>query len=261
MGAWGRPRAADGRIHVTGSDPIIKQVLRAAFKRLGYDITAHNHFHSHECRRQKFFRDYDITLVIDVGANEGQHARRLRNQGYTGRLVSFEPLSQAFETLQRNSSADPHWQVRREALGDCEQEADLNVAPASDVSSILAATGVSETQDWKGRLTERITVRRLDSIFDSIAGRGDHVYLKLDVQGYEKHVLLGAEQVLSRIDLVEMEMSVEELYSGESLMPELLQLMAAYGYRLASLKDVYVARNGCVLQYDGIFLRFLDGVY
>jgi hypothetical protein len=67
----------------------IKQLLNAA------GIEAHR-FHpdtSPLTRLMAALRAFDIDLVFDIGANEGQFANALRASGYSGRMVSFEPLS------------------------------------------------------------------------------------------------------------------------------------------------------------------------
>src|SRR5689334_10627159 len=64
-------------------------------------------------------RKFEIDLVLDVGANKGQFASEIRQWGYTGRIVSFEPLSQAHGQLLQSRARDSMWEVYpRCALGD-----------------------------------------------------------------------------------------------------------------------------------------------
>jgi hypothetical protein len=83
---------------------------------LGYDIRqTGSHFYK---RPIDFLRSRNIDLVIDVGANVGQYAERLRKDAYTGWIVSFEPTAAAYEELAALANKDGRWKAINIALGD-----------------------------------------------------------------------------------------------------------------------------------------------
>ena len=54
--------------------------------------------------------DYQaINCVLDVGANRGQFAERLRRLGYRGSIISFEPVPEAYEGLTPRFRNDKRW--------------------------------------------------------------------------------------------------------------------------------------------------------
>lgn len=65
-----------------------------------------------------------------------------------------------------------------------------------------------------------LTTRTLDSVVDEQGATGSNL-LNVDVQGYELHVLEGAERTLPQFDCVYVEVNFDELYEGCALLPDL----------------------------------------
>jgi FkbM family methyltransferase len=199
-----------------------------------------------------------IDLVIDVGAHQGQTGAALRATGYTGRLVSFEPFPDAYNQLATQAAHDPAWHIRQQALGAEDGTATLHVTRNSASSSILRPTAwARDAIRALGHESERVVaLARLDSIFHEVAADAGCVLLKIDSQGSERAILAGAEAVLPRIPFVVMEVSLVELYAGETLLAQMLDVMADYGYRLIDLSPAFRHREtGDLLQVDAAFAR------
>jgi FkbM family methyltransferase len=79
-----------------------------------------------------------INVVIDVGANEGQFATKLRRLGFDGRITSFEPDSRPYARLVARHGRDPAWRGYPIALGDADTDAEFNLAVDSVLSSFLS---------------------------------------------------------------------------------------------------------------------------
>lgn len=202
---------------------------------------------------------WGIDLVLDVGANIGHYATELRANGYTGRIVSFEPLADAHATLARAARGDAAWKVAsRMALGAEDGEITIHVAGNSLSSSILdmlpeherAAPGSA----FVGR--ETVSVRRLDRVAQDYLGDARSVLLKIDTQGYEDKVLAGASGVVDRIAAIQTELSLVPLYAGQPLFDEMRARIESMGFELFAVFPGYVHEvTGRTLQLDGLFVR------
>ena len=111
---------------------------------MGYEVRQYTPLRSLAAARERLLEDVDV--VVDVGANAGQYGTMLRELGFEGRLVSLEPVAEAFAELAGLAAADGAWEAVCVAASDVDGEITLNVTGDSRSSSVLRATSVSPTR-------------------------------------------------------------------------------------------------------------------
>jgi FkbM family methyltransferase len=226
--------------------------LKRAGERAGLEISRQRPFGP---RRARLLAERGVELAIDVGANRGLYGQELREHGYVGRIVSFEPLSPAYAELAGRSAGDPRWEARQLALSDADGSLTLgttdNFASALPVAGPLASLFPEAVPDAE----ESVRAGRLDGQPIDLPG-GGRTLLKLDVQGYELRVLAGATGMLASVGVVETELSVVPLYEGQPLLADMLRALQEAGFALAVLEPILRDwRSGEHLQFDGVFVR------
>lgn len=153
--------------------------------------------------------------VVDVGANVGYLTLlAARLVGPTGSVIAFEPLPQARAWLERNVALNrfAHVTVRGEAVADRSATVSLVVGPAhhTSTSSLMAPAHGGDRIE--------VACTRLD---DAVPEKARVTLIKVDVEGAEHLVLLGATRVLGACAphvIVEL--------NG----PEIARILAGYGY-------------------------------
>ncbi|MFZ2541982.1 MAG: FkbM family methyltransferase [Gallionella sp.] len=204
-------------------------------------------------------RIFDIDLILDVGANKGQFATEIRQCGYTGKIVSFEPLSQAHGELLQASAGDLNWDAYpRCALGNHDGEVEINIAGNSESSSILpmleSHRSAAPESAYEGK--EIVPIKTLDAVAGPYLKDARASFLKIDTQGFEWQVLDGARDTLPHIKGILVELSLVPLYEGQHLWREVIDRLEAEGFVLWSFKTAFFDQSqGRTLQVDGIFYR------
>lgn len=240
---------------MSGIKDILKAGLRRIANRAGYDIVG---FDSHNARWRlaQLLKRQGITLVLDVGANEGHFGWDLRELGFTGKIISFEPLHDAFARLNAAAGKDPNWQALNIGLGDKDEQRTIHVAANSQSSSFLPMLAghqeAAPESAYKG--DQLATLRRLDGIFAELAIPADRAFLKIDTQGFEKPVLEGARGILKAVPLVQLECSLVPLYEGGGLIETMIADMRALGYDPVEILPTFHHRDGGqLMQADILF--------
>jgi FkbM family methyltransferase len=209
-------------------------------------------------RRLLLLSHFRINKIFDVGANLGQYVLNMRDAGYNGNFISFEPVSQQFNILNKAAKNDPRWQTVNMALGSRDEETIINIAGNSESSSLLEMmpehTKSEPRSAYVGK--EKIIVRKLDTIINDYYQEGDRILLKIDTQGFEKEVLAGAVKSLDKVIGIQLEMSLIPMYEGEMLYDEMIRFLKDKGFHLYSLENGFSdPKTGQLLQIDGIFFR------
>jgi FkbM family methyltransferase len=202
---------------------------------------------------------YRVETVFDVGANSGMSGRYFRNLGFRGKIVSFEPVERYYRRLVREAAGDSRWLCEKAALADADGEQEINVSGGGGgASSFLRKTGAAWASapelGYVG--TERVRVTTVDHAAQEHYGEGDRLFLKLDVQGYERKVLEGAGRTMDRIVGLRIELSVSPCYEDEPLFAEMISYLHTLGYRLCAIEPAWSnPRTGEIFQTDGVFFR------
>ncbi len=236
----------------------IKSHIKKSLRKIGYDITKYQFTTHSVARLGKLLDVYKINLVFDVGANVGQYGMQLRELGYKKRIISFEPLTSAYDKLIQHSNADNLWDTINIGLGNQDTTCDINIAGNSFSSSIrnMLDSHIQAAPHSKYLGKEKIQLRKLDSVINDFISNDDNIFLKMDTQGYEKNVLDGAEKTLAKINTIQLEMSLTPLYEGETLFPAMLKLLLDKNFSLVSIQQGFSdPKTGELLQIDCIFHR------
>ena len=202
---------------------------------------------------------YRIDCVIDVGANHGQYARRLRGAGYRGHIVSFEPVAETFARLSASAAGDPKWSVHRCALGREESVATMHVVPGT-LSSVLEPTafGYDRYRQFHDATTEDVPVRRLDAMLDEVTAglREPRLYLKLDTQGYDLEVFAGPGRARARVRRPAVRGGGDADLRGHADDAGGLATYTAAGFEITALYPVSrQSRTGRVVEFDCVMVR------
>lgn len=238
----------------------MKRIVKRLLNRAGADVVRYQPVPHHLLRRAHLLRRFAPSVVVDVGANSGIYGLEVRQVGYRGRIVSFEPLSTAYAALAVEAARDGAWEAVNTALGAAPGEAELHVSANSWSSSLrpMLDTHLEAAPDSRYVGRETVRVETLDSVFDRWARPDDRVWLKIDTQGHERDVLAGAAASLPRIETVELEMSPVGLYAGEALFTEMFDWLLERGFACVHLQPgLFDPADERLLSLDGYFHRSL----
>jgi len=238
----------------------LKSCIRLLLNKVGYDVVRLGRNNDTLADLLvNIFRDHSIQCVIDVGANAGQYGRFLRNLGFDGHIVSFEPVHNVFVRLAEEAKGDPKWHCYNLALGDKPEDKKINVYSSTVFSSFLEATDYAKGI-WKSleqNQEEVVSVVTLDDMraeIEKVTGCS-RFYLKLDTQGYDQQAFRGARATMDKVAAMQTELSMIHVYDG---MPDPLDILKEFtypGFSVAGMYPINRDESLAVIEFDCVLVR------
>jgi FkbM family methyltransferase len=164
--------------------------------------------------------------VVDVGGNIGITALRAATiVGPSGRVIAFEPDPENLAGFRRQLAGNDLPNVEVVGCGLAERSGTLRLTVADEHNR-----GMNRI-DPTASVGVDVPVTTLDA---ALAERGvtDVAVIKIDVEGYEHHVLQGAPATLAQRPVLFVEISDDLLRAQGSSGPDLVREIEAAGYAL-----------------------------
>ncbi len=210
---------------------------------------------------ENFLRGYlarwPEALIFDVGANTGQFAAVARAEGPSAVIHSFEPHPVSFAQLAERS---PALNITAEHLALGDQDGEIEIFDYADETGSEHASVYREVIEGVHRRAAAVWPVRCARL-DTFARDRDisHIgLLKIDTEGHELAVLLGASGLIAAgsIDVIQFEFNEMNVVS-RVFMKDFFSLLPAYRFfRLlpngAIPFDVYDARFMEIFAFQNI---------
>ena len=231
-------------------------LIKLPFRNLLSKIYNYSKIYSDAYLINSYLKQYNISTVIDIGANSGQYAISLRRFGYKKKIISFEPQKKPYNKLLKNAANDEKWIIHeRVAIGQKNKTEKIYNSKNSLSSSIKRINNLHVSAEPKSKIigSEKIIVIKLDEIFNQYYKKNDNILLKIDTQGYEYEVLNGALRSLKNIKLIQVELSFLKLFKNQLNWLDILCFLEKKNFRVIKCLDGFKdKKNNEVLQIDCI---------
>jgi FkbM family methyltransferase len=230
----------------------VKTLLRSVLRSIGYDVSRARP------SRQDFLKVKSIDTIIDVGANDGQFAHEVRDRGYAGSIISFEPIREVYGKLAERFANDPLWKGYNLGVSNKSGEAVIGVSELSVFSSMHKLKAAAGKFDERSRFvrSETIKTTTLDTLSDEI--KGSRLFLKLDTQGHEQACLEGIGRLEKRVEGIQMELPLSALYDNVWSFHEAIGFMKQLGFVPCIFSPVNYHKSdpSAMIEVDCTFRRY-----
>lgn len=169
-------------------------------------------------------------LAFDIGAHVGDRVSSFRRLG--ARVVALEPQPGPARVIRLIHRRDPLVTLLEAACGDHQGSIVLRINSANPTVSTASAAFINAAggaRGWEGQVWDREIVVPCTTLDNLIARHGLPRLLKIDVEGFEAHVLAG---LTKRVPVVSFEFTTIQRDVAEACLV-LLETLGPYRFNVA----------------------------
>jgi len=234
----------------------MKLMILSFFKKIGFIVKLNNAKNNEELLIHYLIREKNVSKIIDIGANKGQFAESIFKRNKHLRVVSFEPLPEAYKILAQKVAQNNHWESYNCAIGSDSSESTIYVSENSHSSSLLKINQNHLTAEKSAKVVkeETVSVKLLSDVIKSDVK--ETLMLKIDTQGFELEVLKGSIDLFSKVELIIVELSFVQLYDQSAKFSTVINFLEEYGFILYQIFPEFTNQTTHqLLQANGVFVK------
>lgn len=196
-----------------------------------------------------------IEIIFDVGANDGDTSAQLAQRFPPAQIHAFEPNPDTFRKLSRRFPVSPRIQPHALALGPHTETRELNIFDDGKLCSLRADTPFA-LEYGKQSVQIPVSCTSVDT-FCARNGIARIDLLKIDTEGFDADVLLGAESMLARKAIGFVYCEFNTLFADDNQPGELVpigRMLARFGLRFVTAYVDYIhTHKGMFMVSNALF--------
>lgn len=202
-------------------------------------------------------RGSESPVIFDVGANRGETLAHCLSRFPEAKLIAFEPFTESFHILKDKFRSRENVRIENLALGKSRGESKLNLYTSDKMHSLLELDPDPNNlmKNFESTGSALIKVETIDD-FCQENGIKRIDLLKVDTQGFDLNVLIGAKGMLQEksISTILLEVNFVSMYKEQASFSELHAHLASHGYNLVDFYN-HVWKDGRIAWCDACYTR------
>lgn len=225
-----------------------KKYIKKTFNRFGFDIQRYNeeikNLNFDEILIQKI---QNCSIIIDVGANNGQSIKKFSNLYPNSQIHSFEPILSEFDVLRKKYGNSENIYLNNLALGEQNCSRKFNITEKTENSSF---NNINKDTKWlkkrskeynvdQNKFVKNVENVKVITLDEYCLKNNINIIdiLKIDTQGYEDKVLEGCINMIKKgnIKAVITEIILDDVYDKNFSFSDLEKYLIPYDFRIVGI--------------------------